>query len=1529
MGPMTATLHSALLRFWRATNGERTVAGTGFLASGADGRAYALTCGHVANLALGRARDAREKLTFGTTKVDLIGRAELTLELVGWFSPPALGVVRPTPVADIAVFAPRPPFSAPFLPPLRIEPPARVVPPGAMVAFHSFGFMGTDDGTPAHGNLTAVDAGGWFVADGDEGFRRFIEEGLSGAPVFANGAILGMVTQRLERELKQGLVIPAFALAQAWPPLAQPYPGLPAFDLPTAHLYFGGGSPQRPGELPTGRLKQLVERLANQRLLALVGASGSGKSSLAKAGFASAYEQKGWLTIVFRPGLQPLRGFADAIAQAVEGAAPGPERIIAAERWVARLEAGELNVALDAASATGAAGTLIIVDQFEEFFTSIGARETDIERQRAIILPQLLAAVDRPYVHCLLTARLDLIERMITADQVAARMLTDPHPFAVLTSMSPGEVREAVEGPAAMFGVGVDPAFAADLAAEATRGEGRLPLLQAALRQAWARIERPAEGSWRLLRPRPHGPDGPAAILDDAVGERADAAVKILRRGRADRPGITEDELRRVLLSLVRMVDGVPARRLVARSEAASADWSVLEALAAERLVTLDGEHGTAELVHEALMSRWPMLAGWIKDEAAFLVWRDRFDREFAAWVQRSSKAEDFLRRQDVAIALDWLNVPHPGRAQPMPAQANYIRRSHEFHESEREQQRRLLSRTRRWLAAATVAGLAALIALAFLRQEVVRANSETEEAAQAKRAALLQESRAIAALAQQESDRGDQPTAMLLALEVLPAPAFGGDRPLSAEAEGVLRQAWMRNRETLLVGHTGGTAAVSFSPDGRRVVTASWDHTARVWDLSGPRPVATVLEGHKDVVLAASFSPDGRRIVTASKDHTARVWDLSGPRPTAMVLEGHTETVLEASFSPDGQRVVTASEDGNARVWDLSGPRPVATVLKGHTAYVLAASFSQDGRRIVTASIDRTARVWDLSGPRPVATVLEGHKGIVTAASFSPDGRRVVTASDDETARVWDLSGPRPVATVLDGHGHGVTTASFSSDGRLVVTGSGDGGVRVWDLSGPAPVATQLDEQGDYRPVRVALFSPDGHSVVTASDEDIARVWDLTAPSPVAKVLKLDGRAYWASFSGDRPRVVTEAQDHTVEIWEVSDMHPFATILAGHMDVVFAASFSPDGRRVLTASKDLTARVWDLSDPRPVAKVLEGHTARITAASFSPDGLSVVTASDDDTARVWDLSGPRPVATLLEGHKGSVTAASFSPDGRRVLTASEDGTARVWDLSAQRPVATVLEGHTGAVTTASFSPDGHRVLTASLDKTARVWDLSGPRPVPTVLEGHGLGIRAASFSPDGRRVITASDDYTARVWNLSGTRPMSTMLGLHRGGATAASFSPDGRSVLTAAEDGELRVWDLAGPRPVATELEGATDKVEAVSFSPDGRHVVAGSSDGTARVWDLSGPRPVGTTLIGHSSWIMAASFSPDGRRIVTASQDYTARVWAYPDAAELSALVLSRLSRCLSAAQRAHFGLFRETSALSLDSVRIPDAQGHCPR
>ncbi len=338
---------------------------------------------------------------------------------------------------------------------------------------------------------------------------------------------------------------------------------------------------------------------------------------------------------------------------------------------------------------------------------------------------------------------------------------------------------------------------------------------------------------------------------------------------------------------------------------------------------------------------------------------------------------------------------------------------------------------------------------------------------------------------------------------------------------------------------HTWLISSASFSPDGTRVVTASWDTTAKVWDATTGTETLT-LKGHTGFVSSASFSPDGTRVVTASGDKTAKMWDAKTGTET-LTLKGHTQPVRSASFSPDGMRVVTASWDTTAKVWDAT-TGTTALTLKGHTLPVHSASFSPDGTRVVTASDDETAKVWDAKIGTETLT-LKGHTSFVSSASFSPDGTRVVTASGDKTAKVWDAK-----------------------------TGT-----------------TTLTLKGHTLPVSSALFSPDGTRVVTASEDKTAKMWDATTGT---ETLTLKGHTGWvasASFSPDGTRIVTASDDQTVKLWDAKT--GIETLrLKGHTDGIKSASFSPDGTRVITASRDGTAKIWDATPvkettPSPVAK--------------------------------------------------------------------------------------------------------------------------------------------------------------------------------------------------------------------------------------------------------------------------------------------------------------------------------------------------------
>jgi WD40 repeat protein len=657
--------------------------------------------------------------------------------------------------------------------------------------------------------------------------------------------------------------------------------------------------------------------------------------------------------------------------------------------------------------------------------------------------------------------------------------------------------------------------------------------------------------------------------------------------------------------------------------------------------------------------------------------------------------------------------------------------------------------------------------------------------------AALKAQVRLLTEVATQRLNAFDVAGARGIILEVLTNPEYAPGRT-SAEINVFQEVRAADAQLAVLSGHTDFLRSASYSPDGKRIVTASLDKTARIWDARTGVQLA-VLSGHGDRVNSAVFSPDGMRIVTASSDKTARIWD-AGTGAQLAELSGHDDRLISAEYSPDGTRIVTASYGESPIIWDVrTGVK--LTTLAGHSATVTHAAYSPDGARIVTASFDQTARIWDARTGASLA-VLSGHAATVESAAYSPDGAQIVTASADKTARIWDSRTGASLA-VLSGHAATVESAAYSPNGAQIVTASDDKTARVWNAHTGALLAV-LSGHGDR--VASAAYSPDGSQIVTASVDQTARIWDAHAAQ--------------------------------------------AMVFEGHHDLVRSAAYSPDGTRVVTASFDQTARIWDARTGAQLA-VLSGHRDRVISAVYSHDGMHILTASDDQTARVWDARTGAQLA-ILTGHRATVESAAFSPDDTRIVTASFDQTARIWD--ARRGVQlTVLSGHGATIETAAYSPDGTHIVTASDDQTARVWDARTGAQL-AVLYGHGAAVESAAYSPDGMQIITASDDKTVRIWNSRTAAQVAVLFG-HSERVISAAYSPDGTRVVSASSDKTARIWD-ARTGVQLTVLAGHGDRVSSAEYSPDGAHVVTASSDKTARIWDARVPSNIETQIIWYRS-------------------------------------------------------------------------------
>jgi WD40 repeat protein len=621
------------------------------------------------------------------------------------------------------------------------------------------------------------------------------------------------------------------------------------------------------------------------------------------------------------------------------------------------------------------------------------------------------------------------------------------------------------------------------------------------------------------------------------------------------------------------------------------------------------------------------------------------------------------------------------------------------------------------------------------------------------------------------------------------------------------------------LRGHTGPVLAVAYSPDGRRIVTGSADHTAKVWDAVSGQELLT-LRGHGDSVKSVAFSPDGQRILTGSWDGTARLWDATDGG-NSLTLKGHEAAIFSVAFSSNGQRIVTGSQDRTARVWDAVTGTNLLT-FSGHTNGVWAVAFSPDGQRIVSGGWDQTARVWDAANGQELRTLV-GHRGAVLSVAFSPDGQTIVTGSQDHQVKVWDAANGAVLHT-LRGHGASVFSVGFSPDGKRIISGSGDQTARVWNAASGEELHAF---KGHGSQIGSVAFSPDGRWIVTGGgaarfspdgrffdanveNDPTAKVWDAGGGREVLTLEGHTGAVSSVDFSADGRLVVSGSFDGTARVWDVRSGREVQRV-SGRGTAIRAVAMFPDDQRFVTGSFDRTASVWDIASGKELHK-LEGHMAEIFSLAVSPDGRRIATGSWDHTVRVWDAATGRQSHTF-RGHRDQVFAVASSPDSRRIVSADGLGVGRVWEAGSREELVTFRD--TAKIWSATFSGDGRRILTGTHGLTATVWDAASGKEQLT-LTGHTEHIHAAVFSPDGRRIVTGSADQTAKLWDAATGEELLTFKG-HTQWVYSVAFSPDGNRIATGSGDHTIKIWEAASKTQVAQwQEERAATAVEKATANP-----------------------------------------------------------------------------------------------------------------
>jgi WD40 repeat protein len=1221
----------------------------------------------------------------------------------------------------------------------------------------------------------------------------------------------------------------------------EPYRAFDVFDLEHSDIFHGR-------DTATADLELLLRRRSDVQFAVVVGASGSGKSSLVRAGLASNLLRFNLDDKISRWGRALL------LPSECEGRlVPGLARVIQAQGALPELlEAGigaeelaesltkspdlAVNLALTpaflrAAAGAGAVKLLIIVDQLEELYTD--RRITD--EDRTCFFDALHALASSGHCWIVATLRSDFYG-LAQKDRNFLRLKGSDGQFD-LAAPEASELRRMITEPARLAGL----LFEKDertgktldqvLLDDAISQADALPLLEFALHELYQR-RNGRTLTFECYRQELGG-------LAGAVGQRAETVVGAL-------PPESQGELPSLFQRLVTLdpqteSTAVRRRAIYDPADTTSGAGRLIGALISARLLTAGHAVGesTIALAHEALLTSWERLAEWVKTNHKHLRLRTRIENDLGRWRARNSDPSlllaDGLPVEEGKTLL--AEAPHL----LSPELADYVGASIRHHAA------RVKRRTRR--RHAVVAALIVLAAVAVAAS--LWANRQRHAVERLLAAASFRE-------ATVQIERGEPAAALAFLARALRLDGeHTGARALTVDL--VLHGRW----PATVAEHPKPVTNIQWSPDGNLIWTRTSDGEVRVLDsanqtLSKPfgEPVSPA---------AVAWSPDGTRLATGTVKDTSRIWAAQSGRPL--------EPVLAVPDPPSFRIILPGLPDG------IGDPLP---------SRVLAMAWRPDGARLATAHQGSRVLIWDVrTGQQTGALELPpGRGGLglplqVDDLKWSPDGTRLVTSRPSGEVQVWDARTGRPAFAPF-AQGMQVQFVEWSPDSSYVAAGFEDKPVHIWDAGTGQLVGRPLAHGSA---LQLMQWSPDSARIATASSDGTFQTWNARTGEVIGALSRLGGTP--VALSDDWTRLVAVSGTSTVSIWDLARGQTIGEPLR-HPNVVGDVAWSPDGDRVATACEDGTVRVWNAWATEKLGIPLP-HRAAVAAVAWTSERVSAL--SEDGTATFWNQEGRHEATVALKSWFSSpgITETAWSHDGRHigVLTGAEAG---VWDVTTGGkiggPPRLVYDFRALA-----WNPDASRFAVISNAQPILTEPILTGTPPPAigarVLDagtdqalGEPLQLSetpsAMAWSPDGTRILTGSYNGAVEAWDArTGARLGLTVR--HQKGITAIAFSRSGAYILTGSGDGTARVWDARTGQPVGAPMQHQAE-VRALGWSPDETRVVTGSLDSTARVWDARTGLPVGRPFRHHDR-ILAVAWNSDGTRVATASADRSARLWDVP--------------------------------------------------
>ncbi|MGL4498464.1 MAG: hypothetical protein ACRCU2_05320, partial [Planktothrix sp.] len=1123
---------------------------------------------------------------------------------------------------------------------------------------------------------------------------------------------------------------------------ASPYKGLKRFDTEDKDLFFGRD------EFLTG----LVNELEQTNLILLLGASGSGKSSVVRAGLIPWLSQK-WgshfVKLVLTPDRDPFESFyASLLSQYKQG-----------DAQIAREAKADTLTEVISKLKKPDEYWFILLDQFEELFT------TSLSDKRDLFIKSLveLDKTQQNSVKVIATMRADFLDKLSPYRNLVKA--TDQH-RPLIAEMQWDELRLALEQPAAHHGVIFEPELVPEILNDIKGQAGYLPLLQYTLNLLWETEVKQGLSQDRTLKLDIYHQIGG---VQRALQKHVDTIYE----------GLSPDEqqaTQRIFLRLVNIGEDTASKgqlkavrcRISKALFTDELEQKVLAKLIDEKLLvsgrSLESQESTIDISHEILLTSWTTLNTWIQDNRKTIAIRNRLNHDLNLWKSQKSDAELWSGsklEQVLELRIDPIFNEVLG---------GFSLEENQFIDLSRGLRDR---QRRRTLIAVSSFSVFALILAAFAGWQWRSAEMYNLEISRRHSLSLLAQEQNFNAL-----------------IEILrTATPFHNSffqPPLSLRST-LIDAVYAPKEFNRLEGHQDWVSSIAFSPDSKTLASVSDDNTIKLWNVETGKEIHS-LTGHQGGISSIAFSPEGKTLASVSGD-TIKLWNVETGQEIHSLTE-HLGGISSIAFNQNSKTMVFVIGD-TIKLWNVETGQEIHS-LTGHQGRILSRTFSPDGKTLASV-IGDTIKLWNVETGKEFHS-LTGHQGRISSIAFSSEGKTLASVSDDNTIKLWNVETGKEFHSWTK-HQSRVSSIAFSQNGKTLVSVSNDNTIKFWNVETGEEIHSfeKIHTLSGYQNqvVNVALspngktlaswsiaFGEDGKIRYPLSEDTTIKLWDVETDEEIHIFAKLPSSnvcidsAVNVALSPDGKTLASWSYYRPIQLWNIETKEEISTS-AGHEDWVESIAFSPDGKTLAFVSKNTTIKLWNVETDEEIHS-LAGYENWVGSIAFSPDGKTLASVSGD-TIQLWNVDTGKEIYTWPKHQEGASSSIAFSPDGKTLASVSGD-TIQLWNVKTQKEIYT-LTGHQGEVSSIAFTPDGKILASGSDDNTIKLWNVKTKKEIHS-LTGHRNGVSNIAFSPDGKILASGSYGYTFKLWNVETGKEIQSLTGHQdRGGSIA--FSPNGKTLV------------------------------------------------------------------------------------------------------------------------------------------------------